>query len=137
LTFIVITILLWREDMGAQKRNSKYSHIDTSKFVCLNKDCKAYIVEGKGNIVFAHYDGKNKDIMYVRCTICGRKFSENKGTLFYHKKIGRKKSMQMLHCISEGMGIQATARVFGVNKNTVVSLVKAGGKHCEMVEKKR
>jgi transposase-like protein len=120
-----------------KRRKSKYSDMDTSMYVCLNEQCSAYKLKGQGNIVFSHYDGKHKNIKYFRCKVCNRKFSENKGTIFYRRKIGKEKGILILHCISEGMGIRSAARVYGVNKNTVVSLVKDAGKHCEKVEKKR
>jgi len=121
--------------MGKIKK-SKYQHIDTSRFFCWNEKCLEYLKKGKGNIIFCQYDGKHKNIMYLKCTCCGKKFSENKGTIFYNKQTDKKIIEQVLKSTSEGMGIRATARIFNINKNTVLSLVNEAGKHCEKVEKK-
>ena len=112
-------------------------NIDIGKFVCLNKECSKYNKENiDGHIVFSHMDGKNKNIAYLKCTICGQRFSENKGTIFYRKKKSRDTISQVLTATSEGMGIRPAARTFGVNKNTILSWVKQGGEQSEKLEKK-
>jgi transposase-like protein len=116
-------------------RPRKEVAVDTSRYFCWNKECSEYRKRGKGNIIFAQYDGIHKNIMYLKCTSCGKKFSENKGTIFYNKRTNKKTIEQVLKSTSEGVGIRATARIFNINKNTVLSLVHQSGKHCEEVEK--
>jgi len=72
--------------------------------------------------------------MYLKCTRCGRRFSENKGTIFFKKRTDKKTIEQILKSTSEGLGIRGAARTFNLNKNTVLSLVHQAGKHCENVE---
>jgi len=113
----------------------KHKNIDTRKFFCWNKDCVKYGIRNDGNIRFSHYDGKDKDIIYLRCTECNKKFSENKGTLFFRKQTKKDTIVKALKSTSEGTGIRATGRIFDVNKNTILSWVNEGGKHSEELEK--
>ncbi|MCP4132380.1 MAG: hypothetical protein GY754_15520 [bacterium] len=112
----------------------KLSNIDTSKFFCWNEECPEYNKRNQGNIKASQYDGKNKDILYLICTICGKKFSENKGTIFYRKQCKKDTIVKAIKATSEGTGIRATGRIFDVNKNTILSWVNEGGKHAEELE---
>ncbi len=113
----------------------KLSDVDTSKFFCWNEECPDYEKRNNGNIMASEYDGKNKDILYLRCRTCGKKFSENKGTMFYRKQWKKDTIVKALKSTSEGTGIRATSRIFDVNKNTIVSWVNDGGKHADELEK--
>ena len=113
----------------------KLSEIDTSKFFCWNEECREYNKKGQGNIKATQYDGKNKDILYLTCIVCKKKFSENKGTIFYNKKTKKNIIVQALKATSEGTGIRPTGRIFDVNKNTILSWVRLAGKHSEEIEK--
>jgi stress response protein SCP2 len=109
--------------------------IDTSKYVCLNKECKKYKkANDDGYIRFYSIEGKNKDIIYLKCTCCGRRFSERKGTIFFNKKSSPEEIVQALKATSEGTGIRATARIFKKDKDTILSWVKQAGKHTAGVE---
>ena len=110
-------------------------NIDTSKFFCWNEDCEAYQKRGQGNITPAYYDGKDNDILILQCSICKKKFSENKGTMFFRKKTKKDTIVKALKSTSEGTGIRATGRIFDINKNTILSWVNEGGKHSEELEK--
>lgn len=111
------------------------NNIKIENFFCWNEKCPDYQKRNNGNIKPTHYDGKNKDILYLRCSICGKKFSENKGTIFYNKKTNKETITKALKATSEGTGIRATGRIFDINKNTILSWVNEGGKHGEELEK--
>lgn len=42
--------------------------------------------------------------------------------------------VQILHCLSEGMGVNATARVTGKSKNTILKLLADVGTACTMYQ---
>jgi transposase-like protein len=113
----------------------KLSEVDTSKFFCWNVKCSEYNKKERGNIKAVEYDGKNKDILYLKCKVCGKKFSENKGTIFFNKQTKKDTIVKALKSTSEGTGIRATSRIFDVNKNTVLSWVNEGGTHSEELKK--
>jgi len=51
---------------------------------------------------------------------------ETHGTLFHGKRLSVELIVRVLACLAEGLGIRATARVFEVDPNTVLSwLVEA------------
>lgn len=110
-------------------------NIDIRNFFCWNEECEYYNKTDEENIEPSYYTGKDKDILILKCIICGKKFSENKGTIFYQKKIKKDTIVKALKSTSEGTGIRATGRIFDINKNTVLSWVNDSGKHCEELEK--
>jgi transposase-like protein len=89
-------------------------HVEKLKSVCpdcLSRNLTRHTV----------YNTRNYGQRWIyRCADCGRYFSEARG-IFLH---GIRKPIQLiLHVIkarAEGMGVNATARVFGVSKNTLI-----------------
>jgi IS1 family transposase len=60
------------------------------------------------------------------CTSCQGYFLETHGTIFHGKQAAVEQIVHVLACLAEGLGIRATARVFGVAPNTVLQwLVEA------------
>ncbi len=70
--------------------NKRKYTFDTSGFSCQNTDCHKYHKVNEGNVRFAYMSGKYKQIAYLKCTACGRCFSENKGTIFFRRKKAKK-----------------------------------------------
>ena len=75
------------------KKNRKYE-FDASNFCCQNEKCKKYKKENTGDVKFLYFNGKQKKTAYLKCTVCGKVFSENKGTFFYRKKIDKWRGSQ-------------------------------------------
>ena len=110
-------------------------NIDLRRFVCLNESCNSYLEENTGQIKPDHIKkAKCRNILYLRSTCCGKKFSENKGTIFFRKKSSRETVSQVLHATSEGMGIRPAGRVYHKNKNTIISWIKQSGQYTEKVQ---
>jgi len=60
------------------------------------------------------------------CRSCEGYFLETHGTLLHGKRVAVELIVRVLACLAEGLGIRATARVFGVDPNTVLQwLVEA------------
>ena len=110
-------------------------NIKIENFFCWNEQCTEFLKKGQSNIKPVHYDGKHNDILYLKCNICGKKFSENKGTIFFNKKTKKETIVKALKSTSEGAGIRATGRIFDVNKNTILSWVNEAGEQSEKLEK--
>lgn len=112
-------------------------NIDLQYFFCHNKDCTFHGQRGAGNIIFSHVEKlRNGDSrQYLRCTSCGRKFSETKGTIFFKKKIKAEVIQKALQSTAEGMGIRAAGRVFTINRNTIISWVRQSGEQTAEIEK--
>ena len=72
---------------------------DTSpKFSCPNPACCLFTQIGQGNIVHRSWTGKHKHIERLRCTECGREFSEREGTLMDHSKLSEEQVERLLKC---------------------------------------
>jgi transposase-like protein/IS1 family transposase len=54
------------------------------------------------------------------CPSCDGSFPEHHGTIFHGKQAAVELIVHVLACLAEGLGIRATARVFGVDAKTVL-----------------
>lgn len=103
------------------------------KLFCPKEACKNYSKKGKGNIIFVWKYGKGDTQNLFKCTTCGTKFSERRGTPLYDFKLEEEKILQVLRCLVEGNGIRATARIVGVDKDTVSKIVRKFGTHMKAI----
>lgn len=94
------------------------------EFCCQNKDCTKYGVKDAGNITHRGWSGKSKTIRMLHCSECNALFSERKGSTLSGSRISIEKSMEVLNHIEKQVGIRQTARLTGVDKNTVSRLAK-------------
>lgn len=103
---------------------------DLGRFCCLNPDCPRCGERGAGNLSVCDRFGKaGHRLLY--CNACKARFSEFKGTPLFNSKLPRDKVLAVLEHLAEGCGIRQTARLVGVNKDTVNRLAKLAGKHAE------
>jgi transposase-like protein len=65
------------------------------------------------------------------CSVCGTLFSERKGTALSGCRLTEDKAVDILNHLFEQNGIRQTARLTGVDKNTVNRLAKIAGEHAE------
>ncbi|MDL2321725.1 hypothetical protein LJC47_05210 [Desulfosarcina sp. OttesenSCG-928-B08] len=65
------------------------------------------------------------------CSVCKKRFSERKGTVLFGSRLPEEKVVDALGHLFEQNGIRQTARLVGVNKNTVNRLARIAGKHAE------
>jgi transposase-like protein len=52
-----------------------------TRFSCPHPQCRQFNRPGEGNIAHRSWTGKHQHIERLRCTACGREFSERAGTL--------------------------------------------------------
>jgi IS1 family transposase len=93
--------------------------IDYSKFACPNASCSLYAQFNSKNIIHRSWTGKFKDIERLRCTCCGKEFSERKATLMENSKISTKTHEQMLKCMRWGVCDEGIADICDVSIKTV------------------
>ena len=99
---------------------------------CPNPDCSVFGQE-EGQALERHaYYGPGRTTQYL-CRVCGKTFSETKGTFFYRLRIPREKILTALAMVAEGGGIRATARAMGVDKDTIQRWVERAGQHTQEV----
>ena len=100
---------------------------DLARFCCRNPDCDAYGRRGEDNIlVIDHFGRARHRLLY--CRVCKARFSEFKGTPFFNSKLPHDKVLAVLEHLAEGCGVRQTARLVGVNKDTVTRLARLAGR---------
>jgi len=104
---------------------------DLSRFCCQNRDCPDYGKRGAGNLTVCMRFGKGKRIRLLYCRTCKERFSERKGTPFFQARLADEKALSVLEHIAEGVGVRKTARLVGVNKDTVVRYSFLAGGHAK------
>lgn len=101
---------------------------DVSRLFCPNGDCPDYSQFGRGNLRPRRQYGKARRWM-IECRSCGKEFSQRRGTVFFGLHASEEVIGRTLQCVAEGNGIRATARIQGVNKDTVGRWLARAGEH--------
>jgi transposase-like protein len=102
-----------------------------SKFCCQNKKCLDYGKRNANNLTVCGKFGKNGHIRLLYCRTCKKRFSERKGTPLFRMKLGEKKAISVLGHIAESCGVRKTARLVGVNRNTVMRYSRLAGQQAQ------
>jgi LacI family transcriptional regulator len=103
---------------------------DLARFCCQNSDCPKYGQRDTGNLsVCGHFAKANHRLLY--CNACQARFSEFKGTPLFNSKLPHDKVLAILQHLAEGCGVRQTARLVGVNKDTVTRLALLAGQHAQ------
>ena len=108
--------------------NRRPPTVDTSRHFCPHTDCDHRGWLGRGNLrANGHPNGG--PWRQFHCTSCQGYFPEHHGTLFHGKQAAVELIVRVLACLAEGLGIRATARVFEVDANTVLSWLVEAAEH--------
>jgi hypothetical protein len=97
--------------------NRRPRQIDTSRHFCPHAGCDYRGWLGLGNLR-ANGHPSGGPWRQFHCTSCQDYFVETHGTLFHGKQAAVEQIVPVLACLAEGLGIRATARVFGVAPTT-------------------
>jgi transposase-like protein len=106
---------------------------DIDNCFCPNKDCKDYGLRNHGNIKYRGKYGKNKSKDLLYCKTCGKRFASTRATAFFGLHLSEEKIGQIIHHAAEGVGVRATARLLGLDKDTVNRVILRAGEHCQLV----
>lgn len=83
---------------------------------------KCSVCSGTKLKVKKHYTTKNNGVRSIlECQDCGHSFSETKNTVIYNLKKPIIMVWQVINVRTEGLGLNATARVFGISINTILN----------------
>jgi LacI family transcriptional regulator len=105
---------------------------DVGAFCCQNPDCPDFGQRGLGNLtVPMRYGSPPRRVL--RCKTCKARFSERKGTPLFDAQLPEDKAVAILQHIAEGVGVRKTARLLGVNKNTVIRYCLRAGAHAQQL----
>lgn len=95
---------------------------------CSNKSCNYYGKQGAGNI-----KTKSSKNQQVYCNGCQTRWVITKDTFFYNLKTPLATILEVLHLLSEGMGVNAVCRAKGVSDETLTSWVLRAAEHVNEV----
>lgn len=104
---------------------------DRARFCCLNERCLFYGMRGANNLSVCGHINKAKTIRQLYCCGCKHRFSERKGTVFYHSHMPRQKVISILQHVQEGNGMRQTGRLVGTKEDTVIRYVRKAGQHAQ------
>lgn len=90
-----------------------------TRFSCPNPQCGRFNRPGEGTIVHRSWTGQHKHIERLRCTACGREFSEREGTLMARSKLPEDTVIRLVKCQRWGVCDEGTADICAVALKTV------------------
>jgi transposase-like protein len=105
---------------------------DFSHLACPNPECSKYGQRGSGNLRPHGWSTKDKSVRCLRCTTCGRHFSERANTPLFGLRTSEQTLIAIARHLAEGVGCRATARLCGTTLNTVLRFTRRAGKHAEL-----
>ncbi len=101
------------------------------KFSCPTPACCLFNQIGQGNIVHRSWTGKHKHLERLRCTECGREFSEREGTLMEPSKLSEEQGERLVKCQRWGGWDEGTADLCEVDIKTVPRFQKGASQRAE------
>ena len=102
--------------------------MDPQTVFCHNSACPARGQVGKGNI-----DVHSLKERRCKCHVCGKTFSETKGTVFYRLRTARDVVVLVVTLLAHGCPVQAIVVAFGLDERTVLDWQARAGQHCQDV----
>ena len=108
------------------------ANLELSEKCCVNKSCKDFGIKGLGNLGTRGTYGKGNRVM-LYCRTCGHRFAITHGTAMFGMNTSPEIIGQVVHHAAEGCGVRSTARLLGMDKNTVNRIILNSGKHCVAV----
>jgi hypothetical protein len=103
------------------------------QFFCPNEQCKDYGLRGHNNIGIRAKYGKDKDRDLLYCRTCGKRFAASRASALFGLHLPAETIRQIIHHAAEGVGVRATARLLGLDKDTVNRVILRAGEHCARV----
>jgi hypothetical protein len=105
--------------------------LDWSAFACPNPDCSSFGQRGLASIRLHGWSSKTRGIRCLRCTVCGKSFSQRKGTPFYRTQLPEERLIAIAEHLVEGDGMRSTSRLCHVPLNTVLRYAHRAGDHAQ------
>ena len=102
---------------------------DLDRFCCQNPECSDYGLRGQGNLRVAFRYGKGRRHRMLACRTCQQRFSERKGTALFGSRLPHDRALAVFEHLQDGCGVRQTARLVGVDKDTVVRYAVRAGTH--------
>lgn len=106
---------------------------ELEQYFCPNEQCKDYGLCGHDNIGIRGKYGKDKKRDLLYCRTCGQRFAATRASALFGLHLPADTIRQIIHHAAEGVGVRATARLLGLDKDTVNRVILRAGEHCALV----
>jgi transposase-like protein len=100
---------------------------------CPNEQCKDHGLRGQGNVAVRGKYGKDKNRDLLYCRTCGKRFAATQASALFGLHLPPQAIRQIIHHAAQGVGVRATARLLGLDKDTVNRVILRAGEHCAIV----
>lgn len=107
-----------------ERRSAATMPLDARRFSCPRPRCPDRGKPNAGHIRF-HARYGSASWARLKCTTCGHTFTERQANLWYPLRLPLEKLAGVLRAVAGRRSVHETARLVGVNKNTVLNVVKA------------
>ena len=107
--------------------------VDLALCFCPNEACKDFGLRGQDNLKRQFAYGVNKDRLMLLCRTCKFRFAETRCTAFFGSKYTSEEIGSILRTTAEGVGVRATGRILGLDKDAVNRVILKAGVHCAKV----
>jgi transposase-like protein len=102
-----------------------------TRFSCPNPPCPRFNRPGDGTITHRSWTGTHQHIERLRCTACGREFSEREGTLLARSKLPEETVVRLLKCQRWGVCDEGTAHICDVALKSVHRFQRGAAQRAE------
>jgi transposase-like protein len=102
---------------------------DLSLFCCQNSECPDYGLRNRDNLRVGFRYGQAKQRRMLVCRSCQARFSERKGSALFASRLPEGQALAVFQHLQDGCGVRQTARLVGVDKDTVVRYALRAGTH--------
>ena len=106
--------------------------VDTTNHFCPHKACRYYGWLDRGNIISNGHPGGGQ-WRQLKCVACGKHFQETIGTVFYGSSVPAQAIMRAIAALCEGVNPRKVARIFEVDKDTVLRWLVEAAMHSKVV----
>jgi transposase-like protein len=106
--------------------------VDTGNQFCPEESCRYYGWLDRGNIISNGHPSSGQ-WRQLKCVACGKYFQETIGTVFYGSRIPAQDIMRAIATLCEGVSPRKVARIYEVDKDTVLGWLVEAVLHSEAV----
>lgn len=85
------------------------------------------------NVVKFGFFGKEKEIQRFKCKSCASTFSEEQNRPFDSLRLSPEKIKQVVHLLTESVGIRACERLAQIHRDTVMGILEFAGNRCTRI----
>ena len=107
------------------------SKTDFDNIVCLNANCPDYLLKNNPHIIKKGFNARG--IRMFKCTTCGIRFPQTKGTILYRRHITEEEILVICQLLAYGNGVRGIERIMYLHRDTVSGVINDLIDHAEAI----